>query len=132
MAPMAPRGIELALGVVRDPQFGAMVLVAAGGVFIEVLGDRQLGLAPIDARIAGRMLDKLAVAPILAGVRGRPPVDKASVISALVALSDLVVDVGDLISELDINPLAVDEQGCLALDALVVPTAAVLDAAPPL
>ncbi len=132
VAPMAPRGIELALGVVRDPQFGAMVLVAAGGVFIEVLGDRQLGLAPIDARIAGRMLDKLAVAPILAGVRGRPPVDKASVISALVALSDLVVDVGDLISELDINPLAVDEQGCLALDALVVPTAAVSDAGPPL
>ena len=132
VAPMAPRGIELALGVVRDPQFGAMVLVAAGGVFIEVLGDRQLGLAPIDARIAGRMLDKLAVAPILAGVRGRPPVDKASVVSALVALSDLVVDVGDLISELDINPLAVDEQGCLALDALVVPTAAVPDAGPPL
>ncbi len=132
VAPMAPRGIELALGVVRDPQFGAMVLIAAGGVFIEVLGDRQLGLAPIDARIAGRMLDKLAVAPILAGVRGRPPVDKASVIAALVALSDLVVDVGDLISELDINPLAVDEQGCLALDALVVPTAAVPDAGPPL
>ena len=125
VAPMNTGGIELALGVVRDPQFGAMVLVAAGGVFIEVLGDRQLGLVPIDARIAARMLDKLAVAPILDGVRGRPPADKASVVSALVALSDLVADVGDLIAELDINPLVVDEHGCRALDALVVPTAAV-------
>ncbi len=131
VAPMAPRGIELALGVVRDPQFGAMVLVAAGGVFIEVLSDRQLGLVPIDDRIAGRMIDKLAVAPILEGVRGRPPADKPSVVSALVALSNLVVDVGDLISELDINPLAVDEHGCLALDALVVPTAAVPGAGTP-
>ena len=125
VAPMAPRGIELALGVVHDPQFGAMVLVAAGGVFIEVLGDRRLGLVPIDGRIAERMLHRLAVAPILEGVRGGPPVDKAAVVSALVALSNLVVDVGDLISELDINPLVADEQGCLALDALVVPTAAV-------
>lgn len=132
VAPMAPRGIELALGVVRDPQFGPMVLVAAGGVFIEVLSDRQLGLVPIDAGIAERMLDKLAVAPILAGVRGRPPADKASVVSALVALSNLVVDLGDLISELDINPLAVDEEGCLALDALVVPTAAVTGAVTPI
>ena len=131
VAPMAPHGIELALGVVRDPQFGAMVLIAAGGVFIEVLGDRQLGLVPIDGRIARRMLDKLAVAPLLEGIRGRPPADKAAVVSALVALSNLVVDVGDLISELDINPLVVDEQGCLALDALVVPTAAVTGISPP-
>lgn len=130
VAPMSTRGIELALGVVHDPQFGAMVMVAAGGVFIEVLGDRRLGLVPIDERIAGRMLDKLAVAPILEGVRGGPPADTASVVSALVALSNLVVDVGDLISELDINPLSVDEHGCLALDASVVPTAAVLGVSP--
>ncbi len=125
VAPMAVTRVELALGVVTDPHFGAMVLVAAGGVFIEVIADRQLGLVPIDARIAARMVDKLAIAPILAGVRGRPPADHASVVRALVCLSDLVADVGDLIAELDINPLAVDEDGCLVLDALVVTTAAV-------
>ena len=124
VAAMAEPGIELALGVLHDPQFGAMVLIAAGGIYIEVLRDRQLGLVPIDARIAIRMIDKLAVAPILDGVRGRAPVDKASVVSALVALSDLAADLGDLIAELDINPLAVDAAGCRALDALVVPRAA--------
>ena len=132
IAPMATRGIELALGVVRDPQFGAMVLIAAGGVFIEVVSDRQLGLVPIDSRIARRMLDKLAVAPVLDGVRGRPPADKPAVVAALVALSDLVADLGDLIAELDVNPLVVDEQGCRALDSLVVPTAAVPGAALPM
>ncbi len=116
--------IELALGVVTDPQFGSMVLVAGGGVFIEVLGDRQLGLVPIDEPIAARMLSKLAVSPILDGVRGRPGADRTAVTRALVALSDLAADLGDLIAELDVNPLAAGPEGCAALDALVVPLAA--------
>ena len=124
VAPMVLPEVEMALGVVSDPQFGPMVLVAGGGVFIEILGDRQLGLVPIDRPIASRMIDKLAVAPILDGARGRPAVDKASVADALVGLSDLAADVGDLIAELDVNPLAVTTEGCMALDALVVPVAA--------
>lgn len=121
VAPMVFPEVELALGVVRDPQFGSMVLVAGGGIFIEVLGDRQLGLVPIDTPIAHRMIGKLAVKPVLDGVRGRPAVDIAAVATALVRLSDLAADLGDLIAELDVNPLAVTTQGCLALDALVVP-----------
>lgn len=124
VAPMILPEVEMALGLVYDPQFGPMVLVAGGGVFIEVLGDRQLGLVPIDRPIAERMIDKLQIAPILDGIRGRPPVDKASVAAALVGLSDLAADVGDLIAELDVNPLAVSAHGCTALDALVIPTAA--------
>ena len=123
--PMSLPEVEMALGVVSDPQFGPMVLVAGGGVFIEVLGDRQLGLVPIDAPIARRMVDKLAIAPILDGIRGRSAVDKEAVVAALVGLSDLAADVGDLIAELDVNPLAVSTAGCVALDALVVPHAAV-------
>lgn len=123
VAAMTLPDVEMALGVVTDPQFGPMVLVAGSGVFIEVFGDRQLGLVPIDARIAERMIDKLAIAAILDGTRGRPPVDKAAVAAALVGLSDLAADLGDLISELDVNPLAVTGDGCLALDALVIPTA---------
>lgn len=125
VAPMTLPDVEMALGVVSDPQFGSMVLVAGGGVFIEVLGDRQLGLVPIDAPIARRMIDKLAIAPILDGIRGRSPVDKESVATALVGLSNLAADVGDLIAELDVNPLAVGPDGCVALDALVIPHAAV-------
>ncbi|MGB5951773.1 MAG: acetate--CoA ligase family protein, partial [Ornithinimicrobium sp.] len=123
IAPMTIPGVELALGVVRDPQFGSMVLVAGGGVFIEVLGDRQLGLVPIDPPIAKRMIDKLAIKPILDGIRGRPALDIDAVATALVALSDLAADLGDLIAELDVNPLAVSTEGCMALDALVIPTA---------
>ncbi len=123
VAPMVLPEVEMALGVVSDPQFGSMVLVAGGGVFIEVLGDRKLGLVPIDAPIAQRMIDYLAIRPILAGIRGRPAVDVASVVTALVALSDLAADLGDLIAELDVNPLAVSVAGCMALDALVIPTA---------
>lgn len=127
--PMSIPEVEMALGVVSDPQFGSMVLVAGGGVFIEILGDRQLGLVPIDAPIASRMINKLAIAPILDGVRGRPPVDKAAVATALVGLSDLAADLGDLIAELDVNPLAVSADGCLALDALVIPRSAINQAA---
>ena len=125
IAPMIIPDVEMALGVVSDPQFGSMVLVAGGGVFIEVLGDRQLGLVPIDAPIARRMIDKLAITPILDGVRGRPAADKEAVATALVALSHLADDVGDLIAELDVNPLAVSTDGCVALDALVIPHAAI-------
>ncbi len=132
LAPMVLPEIELALGVVSDPQFGSLVLVAGGGVFIEVLGDRQLGLVPIDEPIARRMIAKLAVSPILDGVRGRPAADRAAVAQALVALSDLAADVGDLIAELDVNPLAVGQEGCVALDALVVPVAAVEQRSGPL
>lgn len=124
LAPMIVPRVQMALGLVSDPQFGPMVLVAGGGVFIEVLGDRQLGLVPIDAPIAERMIDKLAIAALLDGVRGGPPADKASVVPALVALSDLAADLGDLIAELDVNPLAVTLDGCMALDALVIPVAA--------
>ena len=125
VAPMIIPDVEMALGVVSDPQFGSMVLVAGGGVFIEVLGDRQLGLVPIDAPIARRMINKLAITPILDGVRGRPAADKEAVAMALVALSHLADDVGDLIAELDVNPLAVGTDGCVALDALVIPHAAI-------
>ncbi len=121
VAPMVLPDVEMALGVVSDPQFGSMVLVAGGGVFIEVLGDRQLGLVPIDADIAHTMIGKLAIKPVLDGIRGRPPKDTAAVVAALVALSDLAADVGDLVAELDVNPLAVTTEGCMALDALVIP-----------
>ena len=123
VARMVLPDVEMALGVVSDPQFGSMVLVAGGGLFIEILGDRQLGLVPIDAPIATTMISKLAIKPILDGVRGRQAVHTPSVVAALVALSDLAADLGDLIAELDVNPLSVTADGCMALDALVIPHA---------
>ncbi len=72
VAAMAGPGVELALGVVHDAQFGPLVMVAAGGVLVEVLGDRRFALPPVDHRQALAMLDRLAVRRLLDGVRGAP------------------------------------------------------------
>jgi acetate---CoA ligase (ADP-forming) len=118
---MGPGGTELALGVVRDPQFGPMVLVAAGGVLVEVLGDRRTALPPLDEPRASALIDRLAVRPLLDGVRGRPAADVGPVARALVRLSALALDLGDRIEALDVNPLIAGPDGCVAVDALVIP-----------
>jgi hypothetical protein len=120
VAAMAGPGVELALGVVADPQFGPLVMVAAGGVLVEVLRDRRFALPPVDHRRALGMLDRLAVRPLLDGVRGGRPVDRDAVADAVVRLSALAVDLGDRLAALDINPLVAGPGGCVAVDALVV------------
>jgi acetate---CoA ligase (ADP-forming) len=121
VAAMAGPGVELALGVVADPQFGPLVMVAAGGVLVEVLGDRRFALPPVDHGQAMAMLDRLAVRPQLEGVRGAPPADLDAVARAVVNLSVLAVDLGDRLAALDVNPLVAGPDGCVAVDALVVP-----------
>jgi putative YhdH/YhfP family quinone oxidoreductase len=124
VAAMAPVDVELALGIIIDDQFGPIVMVAGGGVFIEIYKDRRLCLAPVNRAAATEMLDQLTIRPVLDGVRGRPALDKAAVIDAMMALSSLATDLGDLLAELDVNPLAVTPSGCFALDALAVSRAA--------
>ena len=118
---MVPPGVELALGVVRDQQFGPMVMVAAGGVLVEILRDRRFALPPLDRQQAIAMLDRLAIRPLLDGVRGAPPANLSAVADALVRLGDLALDLGDALEALDVNPLIVGPAGCVAVDALVVP-----------
>jgi hypothetical protein len=120
VAAMAPRGVELALGVVHDPQFGPLVMAAAGGELIEVMRDRRMALTPVDEPRARRLLDRLAVRPLLDGVRGRPAADVDAVVRALVRLSALAADLGHLLEALDVNPLIAGPDGCVAVDALVV------------
>jgi hypothetical protein len=124
VAAMAEPGVEPALGVVADRQFGPLVMVAAGGVLVEVLRDRRFALPPVDHGRALAMLDRLAVRPLLDGVRGGPPVDRDAVADAVVRLSTLAVDLGDRLAALDVNPLVPGPGGCLAVDALVVATSA--------
>jgi acetyl coenzyme A synthetase (ADP forming)-like protein len=113
---MAPAGeVELLLGMVRDPQFGPLVMVGFGGIFVEVLGDIATRLAPVDAAEARAMLTELRMAPALAGVRGRPPVGVDALAEAVSRFSRLVVDVPGLL-EFEINPLRVGPTGARALD----------------
>jgi hypothetical protein len=119
VAPEAGPGAELIVGLRRDPQFGPLVLVGLGGILAEALDDVAIELAPLSAATAGAMLDRLRGAAILAGARGRPPVNRAAIVA-------LVVDLGDLgwrrpeLLEVDLNPVIAGEGGAIAVDALVV------------
>ncbi|MGH2513219.1 MAG: acetate--CoA ligase family protein, partial [Candidatus Limnocylindrales bacterium] len=117
--PMVGPGVELIVGLRRDAQFGPIVLVGLGGTLAEILDDVVLELAPLSAAIAGDMLDRLRGAPILAGARGRPPIDRAALIELIVGLGRLGWQRSDLL-EVDLNPVIAQELGVIAVDALVV------------
>ncbi len=121
---MAGKGVELSFGSIDDAQFGPLVMVGAGGVLIEMLSDRRFALPPIDAAEAQRLLDGLALRPLLDGKRGQPAADLGSVATAFAAFSVMVGDLGGLVAEIDINPLLATPKGAIALDALVVPAKA--------
>ncbi|MGZ8605922.1 MAG: acetate--CoA ligase family protein, partial [Actinomycetota bacterium] len=120
VAPMAPPGVEIHLGIVRDPQFGPLVLVAAGGVLVEVLRDRRMAMPPLDGVRARRLVDALETRPLLDGVRGAPAADVDALARAIVGLSWLAHDLGDDLEALDANPVICGADGCLAVDALVI------------
>ena len=118
---MAPKGVELALGIVVDAQFGPLVMVAAGGILVEVIEDRVFALPPLDRVRAESLLGELTVNKLLGGVRGAAPADLGSIIDAMIRLSALALDLGDDLAAMDINPLIAGPGGCMAVDALVVP-----------
>jgi acyl-CoA synthetase (NDP forming) len=120
---MVPPGVEIALGIVRDEQFGPLVLVGAGGVLVEVLRDRRLVMPPLDVARAGALVDGLEIRPLLAGVRGQPQSDVDGLARAIVALSWLARDLGEHLDALDANPVICGPEGCTAVDALVIPRA---------
>lgn len=112
-------GYELILGSSVDPAFGPVLLFGSGGQLVEVYRDRALALPPLNATLAQRLLEQTKIYIALQGVRGRRPVDLTGLQSALVAFSQLIVDL-PRIAELDINPLLASPDGILALDARVV------------
>jgi len=118
--PMAAEGIELALGIVNDPQFGPLVMIGSGGIYIEVLKDRCFSLAPFDQTEARWMIDQLKIRPLLDGVRGQPAMDLSGLADTLHRFSQMADALSDVIAELDVNPLIVTPTGCIAVDALVL------------
>jgi hypothetical protein len=120
-------GVECIAGVHRDPVFGPILMFGLGGIHVETLRDvvlRPLPLAPGDAQA---MLGELRGAAILDGARGRPPVDRDALAAALQALADFALRAGDTLASAEINPLIArpaGEGGCVAVDALVVGSAA--------
>jgi acyl-CoA synthetase (NDP forming) len=117
--PMVPPGLELLLGMRRDPLFGPVVVAGLGGTLTEIFDDVAIRLAPVDQAEAAAMLDDLRGARLLDGVRGRPAVDRTAVASMLVALGRLALERADIV-EVDLNPVIAAASGAVAVDALVV------------
>ena len=111
-------GVELCLGLVSDPLVGPLVLVAAGGTLVELLDQRRLGLPPLDDESVRSMLRGLPVARLL-GAGDGAAID--AVVEAVLAVSQIALELGDLVAALDVNPLVVGPQGATAVDALVIP-----------
>jgi len=119
--PMATGGRELILGGRQDAQFGPVVLIGMGGVFVEIFEEVSLRVAPVPQREALAMIEELRGAPILMGVRGHKRSDIEAVVESILRLSQLLCDFPQ-IQEIDINPLRVfhEPDGCRALDARVI------------
>lgn len=118
---MAQPGVEMILGMRADPQFGPVMLVGMGGIFVEVYRDVATALAPVDANEAMHLIDSLKGSVLLDGKRGHPRVSRKHLIDAVLKFSSFVSDLGDAISEIDINPLRVTATEAIVLDALIVP-----------
>lgn len=112
-------GAEMIVGALRDPTFGPTVMLGAGGVLTEVLGDVAFRLAPLHHADALDMLGELRAFKMLTGFRGSPPADLDALASTAVKLGDLMCDRPE-IAEVDLNPVMASAAGCIALDARIV------------
>lgn len=105
----------------RDAAFGPLVVVAAGGVAVELHGDRVVVCPPVSRTTARRIVDQLRIAPLLTGWRGGPVADIDALVDVIVAFSAMAVELGDMLDAVEANPVIVSATGAVAVDALVVP-----------
>ena len=117
---MIPTGVEIMIGARIDPQFGPLVVVGLGGIFVELLRDTAMELAPVTHAEALAMLSKLKGRTLLEGFRGSMSVDVGALADIVVRVSEFASDQRTRISELDINPLICSGSSILAVDALIV------------
>jgi acetate---CoA ligase (ADP-forming) len=107
--------------MVNDPDFGPLVMLGMGGIYVEVLKDVVFAPAPVSHDEALRMVDALKTAAILKGARGKPPADLAALADFIVAVCELAVDGEGVIDQIDFNPVLAypQGQGVVAVDALL-------------
>jgi acyl-CoA synthetase (NDP forming) len=120
--PMIGRGAEVLVGARTDPQFGALIVVGLGGIFVELLQDSVVALAPVSRREALSMLARLRGQAVLKGFRGSAPVDLQALADVIARISELAADHPERIAELDVNPLICTGATITAVDALIVKT----------
>jgi len=116
---MAPPSTEVIVGAIRDPQFGPALMFGMGGIFVEVLKDVTFRIAPITIEEAKEMIAEIRAYPLLKGYRGMPPADIEAIAQILVNTSHLMMENPE-ISELDLNPIIVYENGAKTVDARIM------------
>ena len=113
-------GLELVLGLHRDPEMGLVVMAGSGGVLLELIKDVTFCAPPVSPEKARDMLARMRGASCLQAIAGRAALDVDALVDALVALGRLAVELEDVVQSVDINPFVALPQGGLALDALIV------------
>ncbi len=115
----APSGVEVIIGLIRDPQFGPTVMFGLGGVFVEVFRDVSFRVAPLTERDAEEMISEIKGSKLLEGYRGAEPVDKRALVDALVRAGQIGVDHPE-VKEMDLNPVMAYPSGLKVVDARVI------------
>ena len=116
---MVQEGVELVLGMNRDPQFGPLIMFGLGGIFVEVLKDVSFRLIPLSVEDIREMIVEIRGKALLEGIRGSQPVQQDALVDIIVKLSRLVIE-NPQISALDINPLFAGSKGAVAADARII------------
>ncbi len=119
LSPMVPSGQECIIGMIRDAQFGPVIMFGLGGIFVEVLKDVSFRVAPLADEDIDEMIEEIKGYKILTGVRGEKPKDVKAIKGVLAKLSEIVIDNPD-ISEIDLNPVIVHEKGLSIVDSRVL------------
>ncbi|MDP2169140.1 MAG: acetate--CoA ligase family protein [Rhodocyclaceae bacterium] len=125
VTPMAAKGTEVIVGVVRDPIFGPVLMFGLGGIFVEILEDVAFRAIPLSRHDAASMVDQIKGRKILQGVRGEAPVDKPALVDLLLKISSIVAAYPQ-ISELDLNPVLAYASGYAVVDARIITNPAVM------
>jgi len=118
---MVRKGREILVGMTRDPQFGPLIAVGMGGIYVEVLKDVAFRLAPLSVEEVQEQIRSIRAYPLLRGVRGEPPADIAAIEETILRVSQMVTDFPEIV-EMDINPLVVhhEGEGAIVLDARII------------
>ena len=117
--PMAKPGVEVIIGMSKDPQFGPVLMFGLGGIFVEILKDVSFRIVPLLRRDAAEMIRDIKGFPVLQGYRGQPPSDITALENMILKVSEFV-DKNSYIKEIDLNPVFARSDGAVAVDARVV------------
>ena len=120
IAKMIKDAVEVSLGCINDPQFGPLLIIAAGGVLIELMDDRKSMLCPVDEAEVNEQIAAMKIVRLLKGYRGKEPANVDALVDCIVRFSRFAFEFQDRFSEIDINPVMVNSSGCYAVDALII------------